>query len=204
MDSNTNKCPYEELLRSAQITSRSRFNAMRRLDLLAKVTFFMSILFSLGLIFIPLIQNAVKLNLDEKILNSMQVFLAIATLCYSLVIGAARWEIRIDKLRKCGDTLKSLVQEMRRNKCNEIFMDKLEEYQSIYEQTIIMSDPHSDSDYFKALKQIDDKDGKEITLKTYQKICISWLTCNFLPYIPTFVLLGIEAWLICKVIVSIP
>ncbi|MCI4411931.1 MAG: hypothetical protein JHC38_09710 [Thiotrichales bacterium] len=57
--------------------------------------FFTTTVLSLGLIFIPLIQTAgVELAFGASFLNMMQIFLAVAILVYSVVIGTARYDVR--------------------------------------------------------------------------------------------------------------
>jgi hypothetical protein len=58
---------------------------------------------SLGLIFIPLMQNAdITLILSNKVINMMQVFLAVAILVYSIIISTSKYDIResAGKLKK--------------------------------------------------------------------------------------------------------
>jgi hypothetical protein len=76
----------DKLQMSMRVTAKSRYNAAVRLQRQGKFSFFTTVIFSLGLILIPLLQNAgVPLALKPTVLNMMQVFLAVAVLVYSEV-----------------------------------------------------------------------------------------------------------------------
>ena len=94
-------------------TAQCRFKAGVRLENRNNFAFFTTIVLSLGLVFIPLIQNAdVKLALSSGVLNMMQIFLAVSVLVYSAVIGKSRYEIRQAKLIECADALKTLIRDI--------------------------------------------------------------------------------------------
>ena len=104
---------------------------------------------SLGLIFIPLMQNAgVKLGLDDRLLNMMQIFLAVAVLAYSSFVGAAKYDYRAEKLEQCGDRLKDLVRkiEIRRHpeyhETNAFTIDNLNKLQAKYADILDESENH--------------------------------------------------------------
>jgi len=113
---NTNihkKNAKEKFQMSIRATAKCRFNAAERLKRQGKFAFFTTTILSLGLIFIPLMQNSgIKLAFSTNVLNTMSIFLAVAVLVYSVVIGTARYEARADKLTQCGDNLKDLSREL--------------------------------------------------------------------------------------------
>ena len=106
--------PRDRLIASMKTTAVSRYNASNRLAWQGKFTFAVSTLFSLGLIFVPLMQLAkAPLKLSGDVLGAIQIFLAVAILVYSIVIGTARYELRSEQLNDCGDKIKDLIRELR-------------------------------------------------------------------------------------------
>ena len=64
---------------------------------------------------IPLIKNAgVPHAFQANILNMMQIFLGVAVLVYSVVIGTARYDMRAEQLTECGDKLKELIHSLKK------------------------------------------------------------------------------------------
>jgi hypothetical protein len=99
--------PGEKLLNSMRTTARCRFHAAQRLKKQGDFSFFTTTILSLGLILIPLIQNAeIKLAYSDKVLNMMQIFLAVSILVYSTINSTARYDLRSQVLSECGDKLK--------------------------------------------------------------------------------------------------
>ncbi|OOR99603.1 hypothetical protein B0187_04635 [Haemophilus paracuniculus] len=107
------KTEIEKLQMSARATAKCRFNAAARLRGQNKFAFFTTIILSLGLILIPLIQNSgIKLYFDPRVMNMMSIFLAVAILVYSIVIGTAHYELREANLNECGYRLKEFIREL--------------------------------------------------------------------------------------------
>lgn len=105
----------DKIIASMKTTAVNRYNASVRLMMLGKMAFVSTTIFSLGLIFIPLMQLAgVHLKLSGDVLNAVQIFLATSLLVYSVVIGTARYELRGEQLNDCGDKIKELIRELRR------------------------------------------------------------------------------------------
>jgi hypothetical protein len=141
----------DKLQMSMRVTAKSRYNAAVRLQHQGRFSFLTTVVFSLGLIFIPLLQNAdVRLALQPAVLNMMQVFLAVAVLVYSVVIGTARYEVRAENLTECGDKLKELIREMdrEREERGQIGAQSLASYQTRYSDIVTDSENHTRSDYY--------------------------------------------------------
>ncbi|MFW3398424.1 SLATT domain-containing protein, partial [Aliarcobacter butzleri] len=97
----------EKFMFNVRTTAHCRYNASVRLQRLGKFSFFTLIFLSLGLVFIPLMQNAnIKLEIANNVINMMQIFLAVAVLVFSISISTSRYELRAETLRECGDKLK--------------------------------------------------------------------------------------------------
>lgn len=149
-ESNTVK----KLLNSMRITSKCRYNAAVRLKLQSQFSFFSTTVLSLGLILIPLLQNSdIKLFFSPKVLNMLQIFLAVSILVYSVIIGTARYELRSEALNNCGDKIKDLIRKLRREVAeadkNGIAID-LKKYNSQYDDVSTKSENHSRVDFILA------------------------------------------------------
>ncbi|MDD4962690.1 MAG: SLATT domain-containing protein [Gallionella sp.] len=142
----------DKLQMSMRVTAKCRYNAANRLQSQGKFSFFTTTILSLGLIFIPLMQNAnIPLAFKPNVLNMMVVFLAVAVLVYSVVIGTARYELRAENLRECGDKLKDLIRsiETDREQVKEQIFSKEnhESYQTKYSDIVTDTENHIKSDY---------------------------------------------------------
>lgn len=107
--------PVEKLLNGMRVTSKCRYNASVRLKRQSQFSFITTTILSLGLILIPLLQNSnIALSFQDKVLNMLQVFLAVSVLVYSVIIATARYETRSEALNECGDKIKDLIRNLRR------------------------------------------------------------------------------------------
>jgi hypothetical protein len=144
------KNPSEKLQMSMRVTAKCRYNAAIRLQHQGKFAFFTTTVLSLGLIFIPLMQNSsVPLAFQPNVLNMMQIFLAVAVLVYSVVIGTARYELRAENLTECGDKLKELSRSLDKQLLIHTPLEatELEEFQQRYSDIVTDTENHTRSDY---------------------------------------------------------
>lgn len=151
----------EKLQMSMRTTAKCRYNASVRLQYHGKFSFFTTTVLSLGLVFIPLIQNAnVRLAFQPNVLNMMQIFLGVAVLVYSVVIGTARYEVRATQLNECGDKLKELIRELdkeREANNNSMPALKLADFQNKYSDIVTDVENHNRNDYrFATLEMVRD------------------------------------------------
>lgn len=142
-------------------TAKCRYNASVRLQHQGKFAFFTTTVLSLGLVFIPLMQNAgVPLALKTNALNMMQIFLAVSVLVYSVVIGTARYEVRAEQLTECGDKLKELIREIskdREENEGKIPPATLADFNQRYSDIVTDVENHARNDYrFATLEMIDE------------------------------------------------
>lgn len=143
------KTAKEKFQMSIRVTAKCRFNAAERLKRQSRFAFFTTTILSLGLIFIPLMQNAdIKLAFPANVLNMMSIFLAVAVLVYSVVIGTARFEARADKLTQCGDNLKELSREL--DSLLEKNLEDISEFEKKYSHLISDTENHTRADYLAA------------------------------------------------------
>lgn len=141
----------ERLDATMKTTAVNRYNASNRLRAQGKFTFFTTTILSLGLIFIPLMQLAdAQLALPDRLLNAIQIFLAVSILVYSVIIGTARYDLRSEQLNDCGDNIKELIRELRREKeaaGGQVSKEKLAELQDRYSSITTDVENHTRNDY---------------------------------------------------------
>lgn len=151
----------DKLQMSMRTTAKCRYNASVRLQAQGKFSFFTTTALSLGLIFIPLMQNAgVPLAFEANVLNMMQIFLAVAVLVYSVVIGTARYDMRAEQLTECGDKLKELIRTIDKERLatsSAIDADRLGMFQKNYSDIVTDTENHIRNDYrFASLEMVND------------------------------------------------
>lgn len=148
----------EKLHMSMRTTSKCRYNAAGRLLQHGKYSFFTTTVLSLGLVFIPLIQNAdVPLAFKVNVLNMMQIFLGVAVLVYSVVIGTARYDMRSSQLTECGDKLKELIRELEKDReaaKGSLTSTQLSDYQKRYSDVVTDVENHERNDYRMAILEM--------------------------------------------------
>lgn len=185
--------PAQKLLNSMRITSKCRYNASVRLRRQSQFSFFSTTLLSLGLILVPLLQNSeIRLEFPPKVLNMLQIFLAVAVLVYSVINATARYETRSEALNECGDKIKDLIRNFRR----EIAESKnsggnvdLVKYNQSYDNVSTAAENHVRADFiFGALEMRGDYHYTGlIRLYMYVKASLLFL----IPYlVPTLLLVG--------------
>ncbi|WP_269533274.1 SLATT domain-containing protein [Chitinimonas sp. BJYL2] len=148
----------EKLQMSMRVTAKCRYNSAVRLQKQSKFAFFATTALSLGLIFIPLMQTAnIPLAYPANVLGVLQIFLAVASLVYSVVIGTARYEVRAENLTECGDKLKELIRSIDNDRASETPPGKLEisDYHKRYSDIVTDTENHDRSDYWLAMLEMD-------------------------------------------------
>ena len=147
--------PAQKLLNSMRITAKCRFNASVRLERASTYSFLTTTVLSLGLIFIPLYQNSgLVIPYSEKVLSMLQIFLAVAVLVYSVVIGTSKHDLRSAALDRCGVGIKELIRKLRNDiseyKANGVSVD-LERYHTDYHEISKEPENHVRVDYLFAV-----------------------------------------------------
>lgn len=190
------KTEAEKFQLSVRVTAKCRFSAAQRLKNQASFAFFSTTILSLGLIFIPLIQNA-KINLafHAEVLNMMSVFLAVAVLVYSVVIATAKYELRASKLTQCGDRLKDLNRKLglliENDNSGESNKKDINNLRDIYTQIISETENHQDVDYLVAILDMPRDYQFNFFEKIIKKSKILFLNYLF-PYTIPFMLIVFE------------
>ncbi len=192
--------PLDTLYRSFHLTAKCRYNASIRLRRLGRFSFITGIVLALGLIFIPLLQlSDLKLAYPTRVLNTLQIFLAVAALVYSVINATAHYETRSRALNDSGDSIKALSRELRtaKNPPDAKPVD-LQSFNQRYEAITTKSENHTRSDYWLALLQA--SQVHRITgfprLWLYVKTYVSQLT----PYSIPALLMAFELLLILDIL----
>ncbi|WP_415776268.1 SLATT domain-containing protein [Shewanella oncorhynchi] len=187
--------PADKLLNSMRITARCRFNASVRLQRQSNFSFFTTTILSLGLIFIPLVQNSdISLAFTPKALNMLQIFLAVAVLVYSVINSTARYEVRSQALNECGDKIKELIRNLRtdmKQPSASVSTIGLSKYHEQYNLISTDSENHSRVDF--ALASLEMKEDYCITgiPRIYHQLR-AFFTYG-IPYIVPCVFIAFEA-----------
>lgn len=147
--------PAQKLLNSMRVTAKCRFNASVRLARTSKYSFLTTTVLSLGLIFMPLYQNSgLQVPYSDKVLSMLQIFLAVAVLVYSVVIGTSKYDLRAEALDRCGVGIKELIRKLRNeiseSKANGVSID-MEKYHSKYHEISSEPENHVRVDYLFAV-----------------------------------------------------
>nr|WP_259407048.1 SLATT domain-containing protein [Pseudomonas sp. S07E 245] len=184
---------FEKLHMSMRTTVKCRFAAADRLKNYARFSFFTTTVLSLGLILIPLIQNSqVKLSVAPSVLNMMQIFLAVAVLVFSVVIGTAKYELRSELLTECGNRLKELIREMNRLKgtAEGNGPTELERLEKEYSRITTDVENHARVDYRRSW--LDMRNDYFLTGLPRLWFMVATYWYSFYPYLIPLVLIGVE------------
>ena len=137
----------EQLNRSFVMAAKCRFLASTRLKHIGIFSSHTTTILSLGLIFIPLMQVAgLRLSFPERLLNVLQIFLAVSVLVYSVINSQARYSLRAEKLNQCGDKIKELQRQLSyqiKNNGNP----RYEDFHKRYVDIEVDAENHSRLDY---------------------------------------------------------
>lgn len=140
---------FKNLYKKVEATSKTRFNASRRLKLHSKYSTYTVVIISLSIIFISLMQTySLGQNIQSKYANLSQIFLAIAVLVYSLLIDKNEYSALSEKMYSCASKLGNLTQQMypyrhMENPPHEKYYEFQKEYWSILE----LFETHSNNDF---------------------------------------------------------
>lgn len=183
--------PVQKLLNGMRVTSKCRYNASVRLKRQSQFSFLSTTVLSLGLILVPLLQNSdIQLAFPPKVLNMLQIFLAVAVLVYSVINATARYETRSEALNECGDKIKDLIRNLRRevaeNKASGVSVD-LAKYNQRYDDVSTDAENHTRVDFMLASLEMNSDYRYTGLLRTFMYLRAGVLYA--VPYaIPTLLL----------------
>jgi hypothetical protein len=181
------------LLRQFHITSKCRYNASIRLKRLGRGTFLTTILLSLGLILIPMLQLAnLTIAYPTPVVNALQIFLAVAILVFSIVSATANHDARARVLNDCADRIKSLGTELRTAiQANQV---DLKAFSDRYSGITRDSEMHSRADYALAKLQATEQYAITGIARVWTRATV--IVMETIPYLPSVALLTIEGILV--------
>ena len=185
--------PIQKLLNGMRVTSKCRYNASIRLKRQSQFSFFATTLLSLGLILVPLLQNSdIRLAFSPKVLNMLQIFLAVAVLVYSVINATARYETRSEALNDCGDKIKDLIRNLRRevaeSKSSGVAVG-LQAYNQRYDEVSTDAEIHSRLDFIMATLEMNNDYNYTGLLRIYMHLK-SWVLYALLFAVPTAMLVA--------------
>ncbi len=186
--------PVQKLLNGMRVTSKCRYSASTRLKRQSQFSFLATTILSLGLILVPLLQNSdIHLAFPPKVLNMLQIFLAVAVLVYSVINATARYETRSEALNECGDKIKDLIRNLRREVAEghaSGVSANLAEYTKRYDAVSTDAENHSRVDFILASLEMsgDYKYTGLIRLFMYFKAGFLY----FIPYVVPVIMLLAE------------
>ncbi len=159
----------EKLLLRMRISQKCRYNASVRLRRSYRFRLFTSMMFAVGLMVIPLLQNSpIKLGFSAPVMAMVQVLLAVGILVFTVIAGKAGFEIRADRLNQEGDALKEASRRLTRYMAANSDLH-LEDYHREYAILTSGKEAHSRSDYLMARIEMGDEfpmwTGKRVLLR---------------------------------------
>lgn len=185
--------PIQKLLNGMRVTSKCRYNASIRLKRQSQFSFFATTLLSLGLILVPLLQNSdIQLAFPPKVLNMLQIFLAVAVLVYSVINATARYETRSEALNECGDKIKDLIRNLRREVAESVSSGvaaNLQLYNQRYDEVSTDAENHARVDFIMASLEMKN-DYKYTGLLRLYMYLKSWALYALLFAVPTSMLIA--------------
>lgn len=169
LDTAKPKTEGERLLLRIRVTQKCRYNASVRLRRSYRFRLFTSMVFAVGLIVIPLLQNSpIPLAFSAPIMAMMQVLLAVGILVFTVIAGKAGYELRADRLTQEGDMLKEMSRRLTRYMTGNAHV-RLDDYHHEYAVLTSGKENHTRSDYLAArLEMLDDFPmwlGKRLVLR---------------------------------------
>ena len=139
---------FEELYDRVHKTACCRFFAHDRLKNHHNASLWTITFFSMGLIFVPLIQTfGLETRFSSNYTNFIQVVLAIVILVISVLLNMTNFSVRADRMHQCGMVLNAFARKIHRHineKSDANFYDGLvAEYDAVLQRF----ENHSPMDY---------------------------------------------------------
>ena len=126
----------------------------------------------------------IHLIFSSNILSAIQIFLAVAVLVYSVIIGTARYDLRSEQLTECGDKLKALIRDLR------IENDDISSIQKRYSDIASSVENHIRNDFLLATLRTNELYHITGVIRFFK--WLQYYTTNIIFNIMPIMLLGIE------------
>jgi len=133
-----------------------------------------------------------RMAYPEPVVNSLQIFLAVAVLVYSIISATANYGTRARVLNDCADRIKHLGGELRtvRKHGNADLMQFADRYNGITRD----SEMHSRADYALAKLQATDQFNVTGLKRLWTRVTV--FVAEAVPYMPSLALLATEVVLV--------
>lgn len=139
---------FNDLYRRVYVTARSSFCAARRLEQQSKWSQWTVTLASVALIIIPLVQSMdMPLIIDKKILNVLEIFLAIIVLVFSLLISAENYQLKASEMQQRGLELAKIYYALEPYRVKTGDIKLYEKFYTDYDQILSRHENHLPIDY---------------------------------------------------------
>lgn len=146
--SDQNNNHFVELYGRVQKTANTRFNAHRRLIHHNNASLWTITCFSMGLIFIPLIETfGLESRFSDEYSSFIQVILAITILVISIILNMTNFSVRADRIHNCGMVLNSFARIVHRHVNDNSTPDVYDQLVKKYDEILQKHENHANIDY---------------------------------------------------------
>ncbi|MBC7968375.1 MAG: SLATT domain-containing protein [Fuerstia sp.] len=181
------KTHLERLYDRVSKTAASRFHASRRLSYHNQVSLWTISFFSLGLVFVSLVQSiGFVLPYPDKTINLVQVFLSITILVISAIMTMSNYAVRAERYHACGLEMNDLALKLERRVEKDGTVDEHNTFANIYGEILKRYENHHSIDFMFMKIQKSERYKLPWWYPGYVHVRFS---VQFLPYIA---LLGME------------
>lgn len=191
---------FNNLYKKMDATSKTRFNASRRLRLHSKFSTYTVVIISLGLILISLMQAyGLGNNIESSLVGFIQVFSAVAVLVYSLLIDKNDYSNLSEKMYSCASKLGELKQKVHPHLEKERSQSEYDSFRDEYHGVLKLYETHSNNDfrgdYFRA--KLEMPENYEIKGFDWAVLKAQIYFLHALDFISYPIVLGPLGWVIC-------
>ncbi|TVT49424.1 MAG: SLATT domain-containing protein [Sedimenticola thiotaurini] len=181
-------------------TSKTRFNASRRLRLHSKFSTYTVVIISLGLILISLMQAyGLGNNIESSLVGFIQVFSAVAVLVYSLLIDKNDYSNLSEKMYSCASKLGELKQKVHPHLEKEHDQKEYDSFRDEYHGVLKLYETHANNDfrgdYFRA--KLEMPENYEIKGIDWWVMKAQIYLLHVLDFISYPIVLGSLGWVVC-------
>lgn len=182
---------FEELYDRVQKTATCRFYAHDRLKMQHNVSLWTIALFSVGLIFIPLVHTfGLETRFSLEYSSFIQVVFAIVILVISIILNMTNNSVRADRIHQCGMILNALSRRIHRHINEESSPDEYDLLVQEYDDILQRYENHAPIDYMFTKSHMTNYYHMPWYFHIYVRFRYALI---FLPYI---LLLGLEvSWI---------
>jgi len=191
---------FNNLYKKMDATSKTRFNASRRLRLHSKFSTYTVVIISLGLILISLMQAyGLGNNIESSLVGFIQVFSAVAVLVYSLLIDKNDYSNLSEKMYSCASKLGELKQKVHPQLEKEHDQKEYDSFRDEYHGVLKLYETHANNDfrgdYFRA--KLEMPENYEIKGIDWWVMKAQIYLLHVLDFISYPIVLGSLGWVVC-------